>query len=266
MLQPHSILWHYLWVGPNVLQLGLAIFTWRSLRKHFPAFLAYLVYGAIETFTLWTMDVLPLSWVSVTAYWRAAFAGAVIEGLLTFAIIWELFFHLVRSRSPEAKEGKRRLIVTGVVLVLFAALAAGRTPVVPKQLVLIARVNDFLMALYMVLSGLILLLFLFAAYRGLVLDRRALGIALGLGIDWCEHTAGWTLIAHRSLGPRSYLLDFLNMGTYHAAVLIWFYYLLSPGWTNASQSRTTALSDTETDAHTDSPDWRLQWVWLLSKS
>jgi hypothetical protein len=208
MLQPHSFLWHYLWVGPHVLQLGLAILIWRSLGKSFPVFLAYLVYGAIEAFTLWTLDVLPS--VSAVVYWRTCYAGAVIEGLLTFAVIWELFSHLVRARPAEAMLGKRAIILTGAALALLAALAAADTPKLRLQLMLVSRVYVLLMALYLVLSGMLLFLFLFAAYNELTWDRRALGIALGFAIAWCEHAGTWALIACGTLDAR---LDFLNMAT-----------------------------------------------------
>jgi hypothetical protein len=46
MLYRHSLLWHYLWVGPQVLQLVLAALLWRrGFHKQFPFFFTYLVYG-----------------------------------------------------------------------------------------------------------------------------------------------------------------------------------------------------------------------------
>jgi hypothetical protein len=51
---------------------------------------------------------------------------------------------------------------------------------------------------------------------------------LGLAILSCEHLAAWAITASGVLGHRSYLLDFVNMATYHACVLLWFYYLLVP--------------------------------------
>jgi len=105
MLQPHSLLWHYLWLGPQVLQAVLAAFLWRrGMHKLFPFFLAYLTFGAIEQFTLYGMDVLPS--VSTEAFWRAFWAGAIIEGAIKFGVIGELFFHLLRSRPAIAKLGR----------------------------------------------------------------------------------------------------------------------------------------------------------------
>lgn len=55
MLYPHSLFWHYLWVGPHVLQVILALIIWRrGQRKLFPVFFAYILYEATEEFTLWT--------------------------------------------------------------------------------------------------------------------------------------------------------------------------------------------------------------------
>ena len=46
---------------------------------------------------------------------------------------------------------------------------------------------------------------------------------------FCEHMATYSVMATGALPyNRYYLLDFLNMATYHVCVLIWFYYLLVP--------------------------------------
>jgi len=91
MLQPHSLLWHYLWLGPQVLQVALSIFLWRrGLHRQFPVFFAYLVVEAIEAFALYGMDVLP--WVSGETWWRTFCVGLVIEGFIRFAVMGELFF------------------------------------------------------------------------------------------------------------------------------------------------------------------------------
>ena len=80
----------------------------------------------------------------------------------------------------------------------------------------------------MIDCGLALFLFLFAAHFKLIWNHRAFGIALGLGVVWCEHMAVWALNASGAWLDKSSLLDFLNMATYHVCVLIWFYFLLVP--------------------------------------
>ena len=226
MLQPHSLLWHYLWVGPQVLQGTLAIFLWRRrVHKLFPFFFAYLIFGAVEQFTLYAMDVLPS--VSTEAFWKAFWAGSIIEGAIKFGVIGELFFHLLRSRPAIAKLGSRLISGAGAAFVLLAVAAAAYTPMAHRQ-VLISRAHVLLQSSYVVDCGLALFLFLFAAHFKLIWNHRAFGIALGFGIVWCEHMAAWALSANGAWLDKSYLLDFLNMATYHLCVLIWFYFLLVP--------------------------------------
>jgi len=227
MLHPHSLLWHYLWIGPQVLQAALVIVLWRrGVHRLFPFFIAYLVYGAIEQSTLYTMDVVPLG--SVDAFWQAFFAGAVIEGAIKFAVIGELFFHLVRSRPAVAKVGSRLISGVGAAVLLLAVAIAAYAPVVHRPLISISRAYVLMQSSYVIDAGLALFLFIFAAHFGLVWERRAFGIAAGLGIIWCEHLATWTLSANGIWHDKAYLFEFLNMGTYHFCVLIWFYFLLVP--------------------------------------
>jgi hypothetical protein len=221
MLRPHSLLWHYLWVGPHVLQLILAIILWRrGFHKQFPFFFTYLVFVGIDGVILWVLDWLPS--VSAVAYWQTDYAEAVLEGLLTLAVVWEIFSHLVRPYPARARSGKRLIMLTGAVLVPLAVLAT-HNPVAPTAL--IGHLYSLLLGLYTVLSGLMLFLFLFSTYHRLTWDRLVLGVALGFSIDWCEHAAGCALIASGIRDPR---LDLLSMATYHVCVLIWYYYLLSP--------------------------------------
>jgi hypothetical protein len=227
MLQPHSLLWHYLWIGPQVLQAALAVFLWRrGIHKHFPFFFTYLTFGAVEQFTLYSMDVLPS--VSTEAFWKAFWTGSIIEGAIKFGVIGELFFHLLRSRPVMAKVGSRLISGAGAAFVLLAVAAAAYTPIVHRQLISISRAHILLQSSYVVDCGLVLFLFLFAAHFTLVWSHQAFGIALGFGITWCEHMAAWALSANGAWLNKSYLLDFLNGATYHLCVLIWFYFLLVP--------------------------------------
>jgi hypothetical protein len=237
MLQPHSFLWHYLWLAPHVLQVALAMLIWRSgLYKSLPAFLVYLIFEAIEEFTLYGMDVLPS--VSFVAWWRAFCIGVTIEGLVKFALIGELFFHLLRPWPALAKLGNRLLSGTGAVLVLLATLAAAYAPIDDPQFSLISRAHILQQTLYIIQCGLVLFLFLFAAHFKVAWNNRTFGIALGLAIVSCEHLGAWAVMASGALMDKRHLLDFLNMATYHLCVLIWFYYLLVP----QKSSTTSAVS------------------------
>jgi hypothetical protein len=267
MLRPHSLLWHYLWLGPNVLRAVLAMLLQRrGLHKQFPAFFVYLVYGAIEQFTLWTLDVLPLSFVGVHPYWRAFFVGIVIEDFTKLAVIWGLFTHLVSQRPSISKSGIRWIVGVGATLGALALLVVRHTPVDPRTPTLVFRAQLFEMAGYIVFSGLMLFLFIFAARRGLTWGRRHLGIALGLGIAWCELMAAWGIGVNRVLGVKSFLLDFVGMGTYHICVLLWFYYFLSPV-PRIAGSTDDGISLESEEGHANSLRWqRLQPAWFLARS
>jgi hypothetical protein len=225
MLQAHSYLWHYLWLAPHFLQVGLAIFIWRrGLYRLFPIFLTYTLFEASEEFTLYGLDVTP--WVPDRAFWLAYRVGLIVEGLLKFAMAGELFLHLLRPWPALARTGNRLIMVTGAVLVFIAAFAAGLINPINIDPI-IFRAHLLQQTLYIIESGLILFIFSFAAYFKLAWNRRAFGIALGLGILSCQHLATAAVTASGIMGNKSYLLDFVNLGTYHACVLVWIYYFVT---------------------------------------
>jgi hypothetical protein len=116
----------------------------------------------------------------------------------------------------------------GVILVLLATLAAAYAPIENPAEAIISRAHILEQTLYIVECGLVLSLFLFAAYHHLNWNHRAFGILLGFGVVSCELLAAWALTANAVVPDKRVFLDFLNMGTYHVAVLIWMYYLLIP--------------------------------------
>lgn len=226
MLQAHSLLWHYLWVGPHILQLLLAVFMWRrGMGRLFPVFLSYLIFEAVEELTLYGLDVSPS--VSGETFWRFFCFGLIVEGLIKLGVIGELFFCLLRPWSAVAKVGSRLISGIGAILVLSASLAAAFM-VPDNNHWLISGSHILQQTFYIVECGLLMFLFCFAAYFRLPFGRQVFGIALGIGILSSEHLASWAMTASGALLDKRYLLDFLNLATYHVCVLVWFYYLLVP--------------------------------------
>lgn len=261
MLQPHSFLWHYLWVGPHVLEAVLALVLWRrGFHKKFPFFFTYLVYEAAEEISLWVMDWLP--GVSAQVWWRTACAGMAIEGLLKFAFVLELFSHLLRPRPRVAKLGRWMIASTGAILVVIAALAAVHAPI-SSQFPIADYTHILGQAIYLIQCGLLLFIFLFEAYFHLAWNRWDFGIALGASISACVHLATWAVFANVRLLEKGYFLDFLNMATYHICVLIWFYYLLKPELPRTNSVCSPALSEPE-EVTTIPPTVRkLRPAWLF---
>jgi hypothetical protein len=226
MLQAHSFLWHYLWVAPNVLLLGLAFLAWqRKLQKQFPVFVTFAVLSALEQFAVYTADVAP----SVTAesFWRIFWAGLLIEALVKFALVGEIFVAVFGQYASVARLGKVLIRAVGVILVFVAVLTAAYAPK-DSLFGIVSGAHILEQTIYIIECGFLLFIFLFAAYFRLTWNSSAFGIAFGLSISACVHLATWAVMANGGLLSKRYLLDFVNMGTYHVCVLVWFYYLLVP--------------------------------------
>jgi len=224
MLQAHSILWHYLWVAPHVLQVALGIFLWhKGLSRKFPAFFSFALIDGFAQIILYTADVDPK--ISPLTYWHLHWGTLILEGVLKAAVIAEIFGHVLGSYETLARLGKNLIQAAGVVLALAAAVAAAY---VPKSDIQGLVLHVFLLeqAIYLVESGLLASIILLSWYFHLSWGRQIFGIALGFGISSCVHLATWALITNAAFPPaKRTLLTFLNMGTYHFCVLVWWYLL-----------------------------------------
>ena len=234
MLRAHSLFWHYLWIAPNLLLAVLAALMWRrGLHKCFPVFWIYALFEAIQWAILYPLDLLPS--VAPETFWRAYWLSLLVEALVTFALVSEIFTDVFRPYPSLARLAKLLVRCTGVLLVIVAAVTAAYAPI-DNPLWLIPASHILQQAVYMIECGLVFFLFVFAAYFGLAWNRAAFGIALGLGVSSCIHLATWAVMANGGLAERRYLLDFVNMATFHACVLMWFYYLLLPGKATAKSA------------------------------
>jgi hypothetical protein len=225
MLQAHSFLWHYLWVAPNVLLLVLAVLLWRRrVGERFPVFVAFAFVSAIAQLTLYVADVLPS--ISAENFWRIDWTCLLIEALLKFVLITEIFARLFGRYPSVARTSRSFVRGFGVTLVLVAAVIAAYSRA-DSTFRLISGTHLLGQTAFIIECGLVLCLFLFAAYFRLSWDRASFGVTLGLGVSASVHLATWALMANTNLSvyARSNL-DFLNMATYHICVLIWIYYLL----------------------------------------
>jgi hypothetical protein len=210
-----------------VLLLALGLLLWRrGFRRLFPAFVAFAILSALGELTTFLADIIP----SVTAltFWRVVWTSLLVESLLKFLVIGEVFSRVFAPYPSIGRPGKILVSAFGAALVLLsgmvAAFARGDSAVR-----LISGAHLLEQTVFLIESGLILLLFLFAAYFRLSWDRLSFGILLGLGISACEHLAAWAVVANAAPSSRGRtFIDFANMATNHICVLIWCYYLLIP--------------------------------------
>lgn len=226
MLQPHSLLWHYLSVAPAIFLSLLAFLMWkRGVHKEFPAFFCYAIFEAVGGALIYAIDVNPASFSDIT-YWRAYLAFLILEVFIKFVVIGEVFTHLLRSYPPLGKFAKVLISAVGVILVFTGSIIAAFAN--PSSFWLISATRILGRSVSVVQCGLVVFLFVFAARFRLRWDRSVFGITLGLGISASVYLAYWGLMADWLFGQKSYLLDFLIMATYQVCILIWFYFLLIP--------------------------------------
>jgi hypothetical protein len=227
MLQAHSFLWNYLWIAPNVLLLALAFMLWkRGIWRKFPAFFAFCIVNALGVLIEYVADVLPS--VSAATYWQVVWACLLIESILKFTAIGEVFSRAL-SPYPSVSRLGRILVSAGGAALVFAATLIAAFSRGDSTVRLISGYHLLSQTVFLVELGLVVIIFLFVAYFGLSWDRLSFGILLGLGISACEYLAAWAILANADLSARGRTaLDLLNMATYHLCVLIWGYYLLVP--------------------------------------
>jgi hypothetical protein len=239
MLQAHSFLWHYLWVAPNLFLLVLALLVWRrGLHVQFPAFFGFAILSSLGQLAVYTADVTPS--VSPEGFWRVDWASLIVEGILKFILISEIFASAFGSYASLARTGRTAIRTVGVVLIFGAALAAAYAP--KNSLYgIVYGAHRLEQTVYIVESGLLLLIFFLSSYFHLSLARPVFGIALGLSISAFVHLGTWAVMANGNL-PNSihYRLDFLNMGIYQVCVFLWFYFLLFPQKTDAKVASSPA--------------------------
>src|SRR5579863_2340707 len=228
MLRAHSLLWHYLWVAPNLLLLILGCLIWkRGIARKVPAFFAFAVLSAISELAVYAADVVPS--VNARIFWGVAWGSLAIEGVLKFVVVGEIFEHIFGSYASVARLGKFLIRAFGIVLVLGATLAAAYAPQ-DGRFGIVSGAHMLDQTIYLVESGLLVFIFLFSFYFQLAWERRLFGITLGLGISSCVHLASWALMANGGLpDSKRMMLVFVNMASYHAVVFVWYYYLLVPG-------------------------------------
>jgi hypothetical protein len=228
MLQAHSFLWNYLWVGPNVLLLILAGLLWQfKIWRQFPGFLVFAIVSGVGDLAVFVADVSPS--VSAVNFWRVYWAYLFVESIVKFIVIGEVFSRVVRPYPSVSRLGKTVVSGVGAALVLLATLVAAFSHG-DSTVRLISGFHLLAETVFLVEMGLILAIFLFGAYFGLSWDRRSFGLLLGFGTSACGYLAGWAISANANPSAHGrVLLDFLDMGTHQLCVLIWFCYLLIPG-------------------------------------
>lgn len=220
-------MWHCVWLAPNILMLALGLLLWRrGLHKQYPAFTTFAIVSAIGQLAVYASDLSPF--VSATSYWRAVCVNLAVEGILKAAVVAEIFAHTLGLYSSVAQVGKILIRTLGALLVFAAVIAAAYAPG-DSRIAIVSGAHLLEQSIFLIETGLLVFLFLFAGYFRIKMPRPVFGIAFGFAISSCAHLAGWAYIAN--VAPSNevrLLIDYGKAAVYQGCILMWFYYLLVP--------------------------------------
>jgi len=92
-MEPHSLVWHYLWIAPHVLQAVIVgIMLWRGIWREYPVFLTYLAVDCIENVVMFVGD--HSRAITDDQWWQILWICTVSTTILKFALIYEVFGHV----------------------------------------------------------------------------------------------------------------------------------------------------------------------------
>jgi hypothetical protein len=221
-MQPHSPLWHYLWLGPHLWQIPIAILmVRRGLHREFPQFFAYTIVQIVLNPVLFVLDYRPD--VPAIAYWRVHYAGLLVSVVLRFGMIYELYRYVLQPYPALVKLSGRILAGGAVVLVFVGMLISAYFP--GNDVPIFAGINAMDRGAALTQAGLLSLLFLFSSYFRLSWKNYAFGIAAGLVVFSAVDLARSSL--RIALGPSN-VFNFVTMAVYQVCVFVWLAYLLAP--------------------------------------
>lgn len=209
---------YYFWIAPHVLLAVVGVGLLRQkLHRRFPFFFSYVVFELIQFLILFSMNL--TGRFSLASYQWALTSGLVVSLLVKCGVLAEASQELFYRQSSLRPMLISWLRAVGASLLLCASLASMllfRSDAV--RLERIFSTLDF--SLNMILSGLLLLLLLFARYLHVSLRSYNAGILLGFGIYASVGLATSALRPHLASGAES-AIDLGQMAAYHVAVLVW---------------------------------------------
>jgi len=217
------VIWLYLWVTPHLLLAAIAVLMFRKgLHKDFPIFFSYLLFEFLQFCFLFAVR--PREGAPSLMYIRVDMFTVAGSVALRFGTLRELFESPL-ARSVPLRQAMARILNWGtVVLVGLASVFIGAL----YYNILHHRVFAgyvVIEALNTAQCGLLALVFLWHRFLSLRMSPFAFGIAVGMGL-----VAGlepFLRALNDSLGARYLRVpDLLQMGVYHAAVVIWLYFAL----------------------------------------
>jgi hypothetical protein len=218
----------------------------RKFYRQFPIFVCYVSWIAVKGAVLIGMNYAPF--ITGNEYASAFTVGAAIDTAIRFAVIYEIFWHLLRG-YPTVRESATALFRWGILILLVIVIGlawlapAGGAGRLMSAFFVLHRTADVL------LGGLLLLLFAFSGSLGLSLRSHAFGITLGLGILACVSLAASAIRSQIEPITRNQTVEVIELifqTTYLCSVFVWMGYLFMPERGLENVVRTLPEHDLET--------------------
>ncbi len=206
----------YLWCAQPVLQSAVAAVLWRrKLHKQFPVFFSYLLVQV--AFFLVTY---PLFGRSVFWYFWLFWFGQVLNAILGFKVIHEIFLDVFRPYRALQDLGTPVFKWAGAVMLLVSVVVAASNSF--SQSPLIHAVTTMQRSVRTVQFGLILFMVIFSRFLGVSRRQLSFGIALGFGSFAGAELMLLAVYSGKFIGHNHF--NFLNMLCYDLSVLTWLVY------------------------------------------
>ncbi|MGA9640057.1 MAG: hypothetical protein WBQ72_01560 [Terriglobales bacterium] len=209
-----------LWCAQPVLQSVVAAIIWRrKLYKYFPVFFYYLL-AQIAIFGL----TFPFYHRNDTWYFWLYWMGEVVNAILSFKVIHEIFLDIFRPYHALKDLGTPVFKWAGLVMLLVSVVVAASNSY--NQDPISHAVTTLERSVRLAQVGLILFLILFSGFLGVSRKQVSFGIALGFGVF--AATELMLLAMHSGGLIRRGSYDFIDMLSYNISALIWLGYSFSP--------------------------------------
>ena len=206
----------------NLLALGLILR--RRLYREFPWFFSYVLFHTLET--LVALLIYRYFGRTSSLYFYEYWVAQALGFCLRFAVIYEIFYHLLKPYEGLRRASAFVFRGVGVVLLVVAIWIAFAGPSNEPAWALAGAVVAE-RSINVVQCGLLLLLFLFASYFALTWRNYVFGIALGFGVIAAMELLA-SALATQSPFFANGIFGLLPRLSYDLAVIIWLAYMASP--------------------------------------
>ena len=248
-----TLLQAVLWILGPLLQFILAVvIIHRRLVKEIPIFWGYTVFHVLLAVTSYAA-----SRVSYRAYFDVYWGAEVLDMVLALLVIQELFSHAFAPYEAIRALGRILFRSAALIMIIFSILLATSGTSSGSISPLVDRFVSLERSVHVLGIGVLFVLFLVCRIFGIIWQRFAFGIAIGMGLTLSGEAIA--AAARAFLGPSAnQLYVWLEPVSYTLATAIWAYYAISV-------DREAELSSA-TPSPTQLAEWNRALEHLVSRS